>query len=239
MDGVIAGTPFYVALVPGYLAYLWQQAVLMLRTAALYGRDPRERSAAAEMLVMCGVHATIEQAVAAVTEISERPLPDRPTQRRSVGVWGRSLGRVLVLGGFLPPPGDPSRYRGHGRLVVAVGVLVGLAVTWVLTAVFPVTLMALMALRCEQTMRGLGHKALALYGGVGAEAALAGARQERSRLRRALHFPGLLLSVAAPIVWIAYADRLRRTVGINALDATGALVALSLVIAVTVRARRK
>src|SRR5215218_8140841 len=31
IDGAVAGTPFYVALVPGYLSYLWQEARMGLR----------------------------------------------------------------------------------------------------------------------------------------------------------------------------------------------------------------
>ena len=39
IDGAIAGTPFFVALVPGYLTYLLQEMRMTLRTAALYDRD--------------------------------------------------------------------------------------------------------------------------------------------------------------------------------------------------------
>ena len=40
LQGMVAGTPFYLALVPGYMNYLWQEARMNLRLAALYGRDP-------------------------------------------------------------------------------------------------------------------------------------------------------------------------------------------------------
>ena len=43
IDGAMAGTPFFIALVPGYVAYLWQEGRMGLRTAALYGRDPVRR----------------------------------------------------------------------------------------------------------------------------------------------------------------------------------------------------
>ena len=42
IDGAISGTPFFIALVPGYLTYLQQEMRMTLRTAALYGRDPQE-----------------------------------------------------------------------------------------------------------------------------------------------------------------------------------------------------
>src|SRR4051812_42862145 len=36
VDGAMAGTPFFIALVPGYVAFLWQEGRMVLRTAALY-----------------------------------------------------------------------------------------------------------------------------------------------------------------------------------------------------------
>lgn len=41
IDGAISGTPFFLALVPGYLTYLWQETVMTMRIAALHDRDPR------------------------------------------------------------------------------------------------------------------------------------------------------------------------------------------------------
>src|SRR3954454_18156913 len=40
VDGAVAGTPFFIALVPGYISYLWQEARMGMRTAALFGHDP-------------------------------------------------------------------------------------------------------------------------------------------------------------------------------------------------------
>ena len=42
IDGAVSGTPFLIALIPGYLSYLREEGRMVLRTAALYGRDPRE-----------------------------------------------------------------------------------------------------------------------------------------------------------------------------------------------------
>src|SRR5438477_5849046 len=42
IDGAVSGTPFLIALVPGYLAYLWQEGIMERRIAALYGGDPRD-----------------------------------------------------------------------------------------------------------------------------------------------------------------------------------------------------
>jgi hypothetical protein len=52
IDGAIAGTPFFTALIWAYLGYLWQPAAMVLRIGALYGRDPRELRAAVEMLAL-------------------------------------------------------------------------------------------------------------------------------------------------------------------------------------------
>jgi hypothetical protein len=48
----------------------------------------------------------------------------------------------------------------------------------------------------------------------------------------------LILSVAVPVAFVAYADHVRNTTGINAVGAAGAVVALSLVIAMALLARR-
>ncbi|MFL5861187.1 MAG: hypothetical protein ACJ780_10440 [Solirubrobacteraceae bacterium] len=56
IDGAISGTPFFLALVAGYLTYLWLEMRMTLRTASLYGRDPAELHTLAEMLVLRKVH---------------------------------------------------------------------------------------------------------------------------------------------------------------------------------------
>ena len=62
IDGAVAGTPFLIALVPGYLAYLWQEGVMERRIAALYGFDPRDVETSAKILVLRGVHPTLDAA---------------------------------------------------------------------------------------------------------------------------------------------------------------------------------
>jgi hypothetical protein len=56
IDGAITGTPFLIALVPGYLGYLWQEGRMVLRTAALWRHDPRELETSAVVLALRGVH---------------------------------------------------------------------------------------------------------------------------------------------------------------------------------------
>jgi hypothetical protein len=101
-----------------------------------------------------------------------------------------------------------------------------------------------MAWGCESHARALGHRTMTFYGGESAIAEAAGAagsgddergRSGRDVLRAAL----LALSIAVPIAFVAYADHVRQSTGINWLGALGALVAASLVIATTVIARRR
>jgi hypothetical protein len=42
IDGAVAGTPFFIALVPAYIAFLRQEVRFHLRVAALYGHDPAD-----------------------------------------------------------------------------------------------------------------------------------------------------------------------------------------------------
>ncbi len=104
--------------------------------------------------------------------------------------------------------------------------------------------MIAMAWGCETHARSLGHRTMSHYGGEAARAEAAsaaggegedGGRTRRDLLRAAL----LALSVAVPIGFVAYADHVRQTTGINWLGALGALVAASLVIATTVIASRR
>ena len=82
IDGAVAGTPFLIALIPGYLLYLRQEARMLLRTAALYDRDPRDLETAAEMLALRGVHPTVDDVRSALLPVRDVPLPEKPAARR-------------------------------------------------------------------------------------------------------------------------------------------------------------
>lgn len=238
IDGAAAGTPFLVALLPGYMGYLWQEARMGLRTAALYGRDPGALSTAADMLVMRGVHPTSDAAEAALAEVVNAPLPAKPSQRRSLGTWVHSVQLLLIFGGFLSAPGnDVDRIdRRHPRLRAAGGFALGTA-TWAVTWVFPVTFMIAMAWTCESHTRTLGSRMLAFYDpGAGA---ITRRDDARSGKRAALASAAIGLSVAVPIVFVGYADSVHKSTGFSWLTALGALVALSLVLAVTVSVSRR
>lgn len=243
IDGAVSGTPFLIALVPGYLAYLWEEGRMVLRTAALYGRDPRELETSAEALTLRGVHPNVDAARAALEKVRDVPVPEKPVKRRSLRTWVRSVYVLLIFGGFLSAPSDESKEGAHPRLKAFLGFLVFAAI-WVTTWVLPVTFMVAMAWGCETHARELGRRALLFYDGDAdsAQAAIAAAKQRQDRghsMREILRATLLALSVAVPIAFIAYADHVKNSTGINGLGALGALVAVSLVVAVSVLAGRR
>jgi hypothetical protein len=244
IDGAISGTPFLIALVPGYLTYLYQEMRMTLRTAALYGRDPRELGTAGEMLALRGVHPTVEQAEAALLAVQDKPMPDRPTKRRSLRTWVHSGYLLLVLGGFMSPSAaEPLKRPVLDRIRAVLSFLLAGAI-WVMTWVVPFTFMIMMAWGCETHARQLGRRALVFYDGeaasVDAAIALAARRRDRGHDKRAiLRAVALFLSVAIPLGFIALVNHYRSTVGFNWVVALGSLVALSLAIATAVISSRR
>ena len=109
IDGAVAGTPFLIALVPGYAMYLRQEARMPLRIAAPYERDPRELETAAEMLALRGVHPTVDAARSDILAVRDRPLPEKPASRRPRRTSVRSASEPLILGGFSAPPPISAR----------------------------------------------------------------------------------------------------------------------------------
>ena len=77
IDGAVSGTPFLIALIPGYLAYLWQEGVMERRIAALYGREPHSLQTSAQVLVLRGVHPTVDAAREALVKVRETHRPPR------------------------------------------------------------------------------------------------------------------------------------------------------------------
>lgn len=245
IDGAIAGTPFFVALVPGYVGYLWQEARMTLRLAALYGRDATTLRTAAELLALRGVHPTADAAEQALLALRDKPLPEKPPRRRPVRLWVQSIYILLVFGSFLPPPSGKQRRGGWREWARTIIGLAAAGSLWAITWIFPVTFMIAMAWGCEGNTRRLWRRTVVFYGGEaptpqGAIATVAALRsRERPGVRKALRALLLALSVAVPIGFIAYVDHVRNTTGVNWLGAVGALVALSLVVATMVVASRR
>ena len=243
IDGAVSGTPFLIALIPGYLSYLREEGRMVLRTAALYGRDPRELETSAEVLVLRGVHPTVDVAREALEKVRDVPLPEKPVKRRSVRTWVHSITVLLIFGGFLSAPSDEREEAAHPWLKAAFGFLIGAAI-WVTTWVLPATFMVAMAWGCETHARQLGRRALLFYDGDAdsAQAAIAAAKNREDRghgTREILRATLLVLSIAIPIGFVAYADHVHQSTGINWLGALGALVAVSLVLAASVLANRR
>lgn len=243
IDGAISGTPFFIALVPGYLTYLSLEMRMTLRIAALYDRDPGSLETAAEMLALRRVYPDAESAKKGLIAISEKPMPDRPEHRRSLRTWVHSVYLLLVMGGFLTPSLEEPLRKGFKARVLSVLSMVAAGLIWAMTWVVPFTFMIVMAWGCESRTRQLGRRALVFYGGEEAstKAAIATAdrRRDRGHDRRAiLRGIGLFLSIAVPIGFVAFIGHLRNTGGPAWLIALGALVALSLVIATAVIANR-
>jgi hypothetical protein len=121
IDGAVSGTPFLIALIPGYLSYLREEGRMVLRTAALYGRDPRELETSAEVLTLRGVHPTVDAAREALENVRAVPLPEKPVKRRSVRTWVHSITVLLIFGGFLSAPSDERDESAHPWLKAALG----------------------------------------------------------------------------------------------------------------------
>jgi hypothetical protein len=249
VDGAVAGTPFFIALVPGYLAYLWQEARMGLRIAALYGHDPGELRTAGEMLTLRGLYRTPDAAEQALIAVRDAPPPEKAERRRPLRMWVRAVYRLLVFGGFLAPPQEKSDEPGtaqasRGTRLRAVAGMAIAAGIWLTTWLLPVTFMIAMAWACETHTRQLGRRALLFYDGQEAtpEGAISAADEHQDpghEKRRGLRGVAIVLSVAIPIAFVAYANHERQTTGINWIGALGALIALSLVVATAIVASRR
>jgi len=243
IDGAVAGTPFFIALVPGYVAYLWQEGRMALRTAALYGRDPSDPRTTAEMLALRGVHPTPEQAAAALDAVRDAPPPPKPTARRPLSVWVRAVKSLLIFGGFIDPPEEEEHEVAHPKLKAAGGIAIGTAI-WLTTWVLPLTFMIAMAWACESHTRQLGRRVVLFYDGEADDmrAAINAAKEGNDMghgRRRSVRAVLIVLSIAIPLGFIGVADHYRQRTGLNGIGALGALVAVSLVIATAVVASRR
>ena len=243
IDGAVAGTPFFIALVPAYIAFLRQEVRFHLRVAALYGHDPADPRVAADFLVLRGVHADADQALAELELVRATPLPAAGA-RTPLKSWYKAIVSILVLAGFLSPPEDDETTRptGWGRVMRAVRFVVA-GLIWVLTWILPLTFMIMMSWACESDARRFGQRVTTRYREEGDDIAVAMATADRkagghralSVARGAL----VVLSVAIPLAFIAGAvANGKGPLGVNVPDAVGALIALALVIGVSIAALR-
>jgi len=230
--------------VPGYVAYLWQEGRMVLRTAALYGQDPGDPRTTAEMLALRGVHRTPDEAAEALEAVRGTPLPDKPAQRRPIRIWVRSVRSLLIFGGFMSLPSEDDGHAvRHPRLKAVAGLAVAGAI-WLVTWVMPVTFMIAMAWACESHTRQLGRRVVLFYDGEADDmrAAINAAKEGNDTghgRRRSVRAVLIVLSIAIPLGFIGVADHYRQRTGLNGIGALGALVAVSLVIATAVVASRR
>jgi hypothetical protein len=237
VDGAIAGTPFFIALVPAYVAFLLQEVRLHLRVAALYGHDPADPRVAGDFLVLRGVRRDVDEAVAELEAVRATPLPPRPAQRTPIRSWYRAVVNVLVLAGFLGAPDeDESRDGGWWRRVVDAIRFIVAGLIWALTWIFPLTFMIVMSWACESDARRFGSRVIARYRPPGEEA------PPRPQGHRALDIARaaiVVLSVAIPLAFVGAAiANGKGPLGIQVPTAAAAVVALALVIGVSVAALR-
>jgi len=146
-DGAVSGTPFFIALVPAYVAFLWAQARMVLRIAALHGHDPTDPRVAAELLALRGVYPSVPEAAAALERMGKEPVP--ATRRARFLSWVDMVKRILVLAAFTSA-NNPDEKPGRRHQVVMV--VIGGAI-WAVTWIIPVTFMILMAWSCDTSTR--------------------------------------------------------------------------------------
>jgi hypothetical protein len=243
LQGMVAGTPFYLALVPGYINYLWQEARMDLRLAALYERDPGSLQAAAEMLWLRGLYPDAHTAEAGLGAVENMGMPDKPETRRPLRVWIEAGRRMLVFGGFIGPPSGETQHGWRARMRDAFGVVMFLAL-WAITWIFPVTFMIMMAWGCATHSRQLFQRARQFYAAEPApeQRPPEPGRGWRARVpsgRQAISAAGLALSVAVPAGFLAWAIRVHNNHGITWVVALGFLVAVSVVTAAAVYGSRR
>lgn len=243
VDGAIAGTPFFIALVPAYVAFLLQEVRLHLRVAALYGNDPADPRVAGDFLVLRGVRKTVDEAVAELEHVRATPLPPLPEHKTPIRRWYRAVLNVLVLAGFIGPPDDsteelPFRAKVVNAIKFGVGGLI-----WIGTWVFPLTFMIVMSWACESDARRFGTRVLEHYRSDDDTIEDATMRADRkSGGHRALDVARgtlVVLSVAVPLFFVGAAiANGKGPLGITVPDTAAAVVALALVIGVSVAALR-
>lgn len=240
INGALAGTPFLLALVPAYVSVLWEQARMVMRVAALNGRDPAEPRFAAELLSLRGLYETPERALQALSELGTAVEAPRPGIRGRIEIWGRLVYRILIFAGFLSAP-DRDSERKRPLVVRGLMVLFGAAL-YVLTWVIPLTFMMMMSWGCEQDTRTLGDRAIVYYGNEeirrqrGLRPANLAAGEFRSRRWVLIHTLLLVSSLLIPLGLVAVA--VTHPVQHSDLVAIAGVLGLAVVLAASARAAR-
>lgn len=133
-EGGFVGGPFLYLVPVAFCAALLAQIKMLLRMAALSGRDPRAPVRAAEILVILGVYPDVDGAAAALGKLPQGPAPAPAAKRHFPGTTmvGLVLRMAKLLGLIAPGEVTPvSRLIHFGRWVLlglafAVGMVVPL-----------------------------------------------------------------------------------------------------------------
>ncbi|MFD5432614.1 hypothetical protein ACFWJ4_10640 [Kitasatospora sp. NPDC127067] len=175
VEGSFLGGPFLLLLPVAFVAALLAQLRMVLELAALAGHDPCGDDAAAQILVVQGVHPTVEQAQEALRKAARAG-----TGGRDKASWPSVVRRQAYLIGLLTPE-DPARSAVRKWLGWA-----GLGVLLLVGTVVPfVWVPACGQMYCRATGE-LADRALLRFGLTASTAAQA--RRTSSILR-----PGMLL----------------------------------------------
>ncbi|MFD4657182.1 hypothetical protein ACFWP2_16320 [Kitasatospora sp. NPDC058444] len=175
VEGSFLGGPFMLLLPVAFIAALLAQLRMVLELAALAGHDPCGDDAAAEILVVQGVHPTVEQAREALRKAARTR-----TEGREKASWLSVVRRQAYLIGLLTPE-DPSR----GGLRKWLG-WIGLGALVVVGTVIPFVWVPACGDMYRRATGELADRALLRYGLAGPAAAQV--RRSSSILR-----PGVLL----------------------------------------------
>jgi hypothetical protein len=144
-DGAVIGSSFYVGM-PSAMAMIYcHQLLLVLRIAALYGREPAHATRAAELLVFQGRYADMETAAAAVRQAgtaaaspdhhgfsirttvlqTARQVPQMVGMRvqkvRRGGPWGMVISAATLASYLVPFVGVPAWAAANGRATRQLG----------------------------------------------------------------------------------------------------------------------
>lgn len=143
-DGAVMGSSFYIGM-PSAMAMLYcHQLLLVLRIAALYGREPAHAARAAEMLIFQGRYPDMETAAAALRNAGTAASPDHPgfsigttvahtvrqlphmvgmrmQRARAHGPWGMVISAATLASYVVPIVGIPAWAAFNGRATRQLG----------------------------------------------------------------------------------------------------------------------
>jgi hypothetical protein len=152
--GLITGSTFYVGMIPAIMMIYCEQLVVILRIAAVYGRDPTDPIRAAEILVVQGRYATLEEAAQALDRTRIPPTTKSANADTAVRL-------VKQLPSMIGLRLRRVNWRSPIDVIVAGGEIASYFV--------PVISLPVWAYASARSMRRLGRSAINFYEGPPAE----------------------------------------------------------------------